>query len=49
MDLSDLQNSAPYLEIQLGALAEVLLQNQRGLDLLFMTQEGLCMALGETC
>ena len=47
-DISLLKNQVAYLERQVDSLAEVALQNRRGLDLLFLRKEGLCAALGET-
>lgn len=47
IDIDHRENSAFHLEAKLDSSAEVVLQNQRGLDLLSMRQGGLCMALGE--
>ena len=48
-DISLLRDQVAYLERQVDSLAEVALQNRRGLDLLFLRKEGLCAALEETC
>lgn len=47
--LGILQELKSSLEKQVDSLAEVILQNQRGVYLLLIKQGGLRVALGETC
>ncbi|XP_006143396.1 syncytin-B-like [Tupaia chinensis] len=48
-DVQELASSVTFVQDLLDSLAEVILQNRRGLDLLLSEQGSLCLALQERC
>ena len=48
-DIERVAKSLVALQDQLDSLAEVVLQNRRGLDLLIAEKRGLCLFINEEC